>query len=607
MGIQGLTARLESYASPWPTQEQSGSVTAPRPVIIDGPSLAYFIYYRHLKEQDTKLNALDAYPSYDQVTHAVLRFLGRLEASEFTIHSIYFDGRLPDNKRDTRMQRLQGNLNQLRAFRSAHPFLGAQNTSSQHEDRQHFANAPGTTASVAMPSRSMSLPALPFLVPAVIEQLLRSKYASVTSIVPGEADVFCAESARKNPGSIVLTSDSDLLVHCSEDCVVFFGDMDASGTGIRMDRCYQPAGIARTLGCADFRVLAYVMAQDSHMSASQAARMIKQEDVRLQERATHWYETEMLEPEHIRKELGDIQASYMGWALATPIKDPRMSELFYDWTLKTKSLQKTTNSNIEKPEVRMYLPFLIDDPSKASAWRLSLSLRRRAYSLLHKLLGPFTMLEIDRRGTQIQEHIVSLNDRPFEHERSFMDHQCSDTAPSSWWQQLIEEFWTCAHNESSQTPYTLETFLGLFSKNMTGTSWDVVHLKAQLEGYIYSLRLLHFVLDLCARDPGADALMRETSLWMMYHNLSCMGDRIKLGVSPNDPYPIHEASFRRQAYAWYGTTEEKEKRKAEAKTRGTGSKREARQKRLKTEQQTMRLTRRQPSKSNNLYSCLTDF
>lgn len=601
MGIKGLTARLVSYTSPWPPKDQPVNLSATRSVIIDGPSLAYFIYYRCLKEQESSSNALDVYPSYEQVTNAVLRFLGRLEASEFKIHSIYFDGRLPINKRDVRLQRLQSNLNQLRAFRSAHPFLGAPDKVSQNGGRPHFANAPGIIASAVAASRSTPLPALSFLVSAVIEELLASRYSNVISIVPDEADIYCAESAHENPGSVVLSSDSDLLVHCSEGCVVFFSDIEASDTGVRINRCYQPGSIARTLGCADFRVLAYVMARDPYVSASQAARTVEERGSTLKEEGSCWYEKVLLEPQHLRGQLDEIHMSRMDRRLNLAIRDPRISELFCDWTLKTKAPQRTAVSSNDKPEVRMYLPFLIDDPSRASAWRLSLSVRRLAYSLLNKLGRPFTMLEVDRRGIEIQEHRVSLMDHPFDYKTSAM--RCRilpDMQGMVWLMHLIEGFWELAQDEVSQTPFSLETLLGLVSKDGAVTSWDVVHLKAQLEGYIYSLRLLYFVLRLCSEDAGAYALIQKNSLFTTYINLGNMQERIKVGVSPNDPYPIDKAAFRKQAYAWYGTTEEEEQRKAGAKV--TRSKKEAKQKLKRTEQQGKLIRRRD---SSNIYSQLS--
>lgn len=58
----------------------------------------------------------------------------------------------------------------------------------------------------------------PFLVFAVVESLLASRYASNTWLVDGEADAYCAAAAaevatsRPESESTIFTSDSDLVL-----------------------------------------------------------------------------------------------------------------------------------------------------------------------------------------------------------------------------------------------------------------------------------------------------------------------------------------------------------------------------------------------------------
>lgn len=79
MGIPGLTAKLQPYAVPAKlgSYHLDASQDTSR-VIIDGPSLAYHIYYRLLACKSASLNALDAAPSYHDIGQGALVFLDAL-------------------------------------------------------------------------------------------------------------------------------------------------------------------------------------------------------------------------------------------------------------------------------------------------------------------------------------------------------------------------------------------------------------------------------------------------------------------------------------------------------------------------------------------------
>lgn len=48
-------------------------------VIVDGPGLAYHIYYKCLPLRPTARNALEASPSYQELGHAAITWLTHLE------------------------------------------------------------------------------------------------------------------------------------------------------------------------------------------------------------------------------------------------------------------------------------------------------------------------------------------------------------------------------------------------------------------------------------------------------------------------------------------------------------------------------------------------
>ena len=59
----------------------------PTKIIIDGPGLAYHIYYR-LAHISNALSAFEAIPSYGQIGQAVIAFLSELEAYQVQMFGI---------------------------------------------------------------------------------------------------------------------------------------------------------------------------------------------------------------------------------------------------------------------------------------------------------------------------------------------------------------------------------------------------------------------------------------------------------------------------------------------------------------------------------------
>lgn len=135
---------------------------------------------------------------------------------------IYFDGNLPNAKRDIRHARLAQSLHQLNHFRALCPD-GLPKASGSPSNV--FSDSIEMFSAKSIPARLKLLPSAPFVVPAVIEALLNTTYANCVYVVPGEADIYCAEDVKMN-GGFVITGDSDLLVHDLGlgGGVVFFND-----------------------------------------------------------------------------------------------------------------------------------------------------------------------------------------------------------------------------------------------------------------------------------------------------------------------------------------------------------------------------------------------
>lgn len=86
MGIRGLTKHLLPYAEIRvlgnPAEGQSGSpYHEGRNVVIDGPSLAFFIYRRLLAHSLDGSSIIDSIPSYSMLGRAAVAFPQQLQAS----------------------------------------------------------------------------------------------------------------------------------------------------------------------------------------------------------------------------------------------------------------------------------------------------------------------------------------------------------------------------------------------------------------------------------------------------------------------------------------------------------------------------------------------
>lgn len=131
--------------------------------------------------------------------------------SDAAREAIYFDGILPEHKKETRLQRLQAYIDKLVVFKAIHDGLAkaAKNARS---------GIPPKQMETQLERAQRSLPPPPFLVFAVVEALLDSVYANRTCVVDGEADDFCAARAMDlalagdQTQVSIFTNDSDLML-----------------------------------------------------------------------------------------------------------------------------------------------------------------------------------------------------------------------------------------------------------------------------------------------------------------------------------------------------------------------------------------------------------
>ena len=222
--------------------------------------------------------------------------------------------------------------------------------------------------------RAPQLPAPPFIVCAAMRVLgAHPVYGGVTFTVPGEADPYLARDAVDD-AAVVLTGDSDLLVYptTSGRGVLMLRDLVFTETGA-VGEVFRPRDIVGKVG-AEVIDVAYQLSLDPAVGLG----AVKQR----------------LERVKARKEAGvGEEGAEREWRLEYEIPgeggeavcvEPRISEF----------LQLAG----EEPGV-MYLPVLWEDPQRASAWEVGVSLRASAYT------RPVT--EIRRKGQRITRVEIS--------------------------------------------------------------------------------------------------------------------------------------------------------------------------------------------------------
>ncbi|KAI9836045.1 MAG: hypothetical protein M1819_001656 [Sarea resinae] len=553
MGIPHLITHLTPYADAV-VQKNSKTVDTDTDVdstritkaIIDGPGFAYHIYYRCLSLRPQARNPFEAAPSYDEIGRAATAWLDELCSHEIEICRIFFDGFLPVWKRDVRASRLQSNLNQLIVYKSFHPT----SPSSAHAPLPLALSAEALFSAPSAPSRLTSLPACAFLVPAVIEALLKSPYGHLVQLVPGEADVYCALLTREEQtrGSTILTGDSDLLVHplSSHASVVFFKDVSLPDghDGPLQSLLFRPAATAQSLGLPDLSYLAFCLKRDSTAGFRECIRKAK---VAEQERKYGEGYQEFLKEYAIEADTPFPMScpSTKGGTVSRLVQqlDPRISEfvlqlhpgLGYPPALTSSTPQSDENAHDKidpAKEINIYLPFLLDDPTRASAWEAGLPLRTLAYSLFLSL-SPSTaetttdpasrLSETSRRGQNIATRLIqSLDQNAISSASanllSTLQHLSStlaSTSPSpppptrttSSPQDLYRAYalhaTTAWYTQTSRPPPSRTSLKALVTSPSSSSSsssartstntpktWPDIHLDAQMQAVLYSLRLL---------------------------------------------------------------------------------------------------------------------
>ncbi|EGX95779.1 hypothetical protein CCM_00433 [Cordyceps militaris CM01] len=482
MGIPHLISTLEPYAQHVALERVN--------VVVDGPGLAHHILHV------CRLNGVE-HPSYRLLGETAVDWLDQLVFQRADINMIFFDGYLPKSKLPVRMQRAVKSTSQLASF---YGYNG------RGCPRCHiFEPAESVTIDPFKSGRLEIKPleAPSFLVPAVIEGLQRSKrYKPIVKVVPGEADGYCAMAAA-DIGGVVITSDSDLLVHdLGAGGVVLLRDMYKDDEGVVCAAVYRTRDIFRALGLsgiADIRRFAYERLCSVHTSTTMLVRACSEpvKDEQAFKEFCAQYEEE---------ERAVIPTFNLGDKLMLHGLDPRWSELLLQLS--------QSRSNTTPYAFRMFLPVLIDSTEKGTAWENSRGIRQLAYSLARNMLVPGSSGAVheyrrvqtpDQSGRQVAMLSQSAIHTEVAHLAGTLNKLArsrSDKRDAMYWLLAYMTLDIHGSEADGRSPFAVDMLQRAeWPDDKTKTiSWRFVHFVAQLQAAYYSLRMLKQIVHVSMLD-----------------------------------------------------------------------------------------------------------
>ncbi|KAF1974794.1 hypothetical protein BU23DRAFT_91019 [Bimuria novae-zelandiae CBS 107.79] len=448
MGIAGFARRLDRHATRYSPEDLSGSNA-----VIDGPSLAYHAHKLALAAAVNKSN-VSRIPSYADIAQQALRWLRALDAINIKVSTILFDGALPKTKQHERVTRNDRYNQQVNGLRSNYP-------------------------SEACPIPTSLGPAsYAFLAPALRETLGDSEYASITSTVPGEADDWCAPYANKHPKSVIFSDDTDLLLYDfpGEVRIIFFRDTDLWPEPKL--KGYYPPRICQDLGLSNLGTFAYCLSQDPFKSETALI-----EEAQSVNRASGSYHN-------------FIERYTTGFTTANPFDTQWANPSLQNLDVRTSEFVFQSLDSTPKPTI--YLPFLVEDKHRASAWNIGQDLRAVAYSFV--AAEQSNVQEHRRKAQKVTMHEIELyplHDLPAtvrtytESIRVWLEWSTKRKVPG----ELVWPLYAIGMVlPELNTPPSFAQLLRILSGDFDN-SWNFIHLTACLHAGLYSLRVVKQCVD----------------------------------------------------------------------------------------------------------------
>jgi hypothetical protein len=420
---------------------------------------------------------------------------------------IYFDGYLPPRKWHVRRERLIKQSAHMKFLTSQYRAHGIR------PDRQQ--ELPSATGRVLPRATLESRPAAPFIVPSVIEALIcLPEWAAQVQVVPGEADAYCAEDVRQHGGT-VLTGDSDLLIENlgPRGSVAFFWDVSeeisANEEPVISAKTYSLSHIETRLGiCGRGGLTRFAFEIKNRGTTFQQAVL------RAHEHDSEHPKQEAAYQEFLREHIAEEYISSdhpITHVLST--LDPRISE-FVIQSLNIEVLrQDPTRRRKQAPrgpeELSIFLPTLVDDHEKKSAWVTSQAVRELAYGLAQHAEGnrrdsiiEYTTLVWAYGGRRTDVPDAASAEEWCEQLVSTLERiETELDAPNLAWLAFtifLEMQHSIVAEEKSSLAVRLVGEALQLDEQPRRYSWDIIHFTAQVQASLYSLRILKQVLDVRA-------------------------------------------------------------------------------------------------------------
>lgn len=407
--------------------------------------------------------------------------------------AIYFDGYLPAFKKEERLDRIyQSSSVCSNYFSSTISGIPAANKSRPSSQTLGFRNN----------ARQLPIPA--FIVPAVLDALRSSmRYGHLIHLVPGEADSFCADDVKRKGGTLI-TSDSDLLLYDlgPSGSVVFLNDLDAPADDVQSMKAltYTQSVLCDKLsldpGQQGILSFAFEMKMDPYRTlASWVSRSKRQHSATTQ--ATEY-------AVFVSQYLNSPGATFTSPKYLSFL-DPRMSEFILGWTGNA-AFETLVPNILPTEDAVLYLPCLLDRWDQASAWDPSTRVRQLAYSFCRgKQDTRSVVVEYRRTLSRASkgQAVELLEDLQVADVLGELLSLCKKTVKTATGPSQLRWAALCLCQEvrhaAAQGKESLAAKLWKKASKSRGQldpgNWDAVHLAGQIQGTLYSLRILHQVLQ----------------------------------------------------------------------------------------------------------------
>jgi hypothetical protein len=322
-------------------------------------------------------------------------------------------------------------------------------------------------------------------------------------MVPGEADAYCVHIAQ-HTGSSVLTNDSDLLLYDlgHQGSIIPLDSIELVGGDVSKPNLLKwqikalrlsPALIAHRLGISN--MLRFAFELKTHPNAG-LAELVQRAN------STNTGSKEALEYQlFIQEYQEDLHANGRRDLLSIPHLDARVSELFWQYEF------PHTHMSLEAPQ--MYLAVLNEDHARRCAWAEGRLYRNIAYSILNTsrpACERFAFIdELVRRGGRITVDRMALGDEDWVMRETRLlcarlrsvesEFSGDSTSPAYWIMFALCELYGGDLRFAIPDPARLSRFLilGRMGKRF---DWTDVHLTAQIQSVLYSLRILRQLIEI---------------------------------------------------------------------------------------------------------------